>query len=369
MLPALRQALADLLLTREPRQRLRLAQAGLALLLMSLSIAVMHYAVWVGEAPRTPVAWWTGFSLGGLLAAYLAIRCGWSLRLKDPSLTVPQMVYAIACGAAGYALAGPVRGAVFPILMVILMFGMFQVRARTALAVSLYALAMMGLAMALMAWIKPAVYVPAVELGHFVMLACMLPAVSILAGRLSQIRERLAEQKKELAEALARIQALATRDELTGLLNRRHMQTQLEQELLRSLRNGRGLCIALLDIDHFKRVNDSHGHAAGDAVLRAFARTCTETLRAADVMARWGGEEFVVLLTDSSLPPALAALERLRERVAEQRVAVAEASLNVTVSAGLTQQRAGETLEQTLERADRLLYRAKHEGRNRVEME
>lgn len=162
------------------------------------------------------------------------------------------------------------------------------------------------------------------------------------------------------------MQAIATRDELTGLPNRRQMQALMDQELLRSQRQGYSFCLALLDLDHFKRVNDAHGHAAGDAVLRAFAQTAQAALRATDVLARWGGEEFIALLPDTTTPPAIAGMERLREQVAAQRVTFGGATIAVTVSIGLTRHRPGDPLERTLERADALLYQAKSDGRNRT---
>ncbi|MDN3919667.1 GGDEF domain-containing protein [Roseateles violae] len=359
-------ALGRLLLTGDPVQALRLRQSGLALLLMAVSVGLLQYAVWVGAAEPAPIAWWTLYSVGGLVAAWLAIRSGWSARLADPALTVPQMVYAIACAAVGYALLGPLRGMVMTVLALILMFGMFQLRGRTAMWITAYALLLFGLAMAGMAKLRPEVYRPAVELGHFMMLLCMLPAVTLLAERMTRIRRRLRLQRQELAEALQKIQALATRDELTGLLNRRHMQTLLEQERQRRLRSGQAFCLALIDIDHFKQINDGHGHGAGDAALREFASAAQQAIRGTDVLARWGGEEFVLLLTDTSMPPAQAAVERLRERIAALVVIQAGRALNLTISAGLTESLPQENLAQTLERADKLLYRAKAEGRNRV---
>jgi diguanylate cyclase (GGDEF)-like protein len=353
-------------LTDDPVQRIRLSQTGLAMLLMAASVAVMIYVVWVGQANAIAVAWWALASLGGLLVSYAAIRSGLSLRLDDPSLTVPQMAYAIACGAGGYVLAGPVRGAVFPVLMVIMMFGMFQLRPVAVAWMSLYAVAVFGGTMAVMAWRDPATFDPATETAHFLMVATMLPTVSLLSGRLSRMRERQRRQKQELAKALARIQELATRDELTGLINRRHMIELLEQERQRCVRSGRTFCIALIDIDHFKRVNDRHGHTVGDEVLRAFARSAEGAIRLADVLARWGGEEFVLMLADSRAPLARGGLERLRERVADSVVDVDGEAIRITVSAGLTEHIAGETVAQALERADRALYEAKAQGRDQI---
>ncbi len=136
---------------------------------------------------------------------------------------------------------------------------------------------------------------------------------------------------------------------------------------LRALRHFHDFCVAFIDIDHFKRINDQHGHAAGDAVLRAFAHTGQAAMRGTDVLARWGGEEFVVLLPDTAMPLALVGMERLRQHIATQQMDAGNgATLQITVSIGLTGHHRGETLAQTLARADQLLYEAKSSGRDRV---
>jgi diguanylate cyclase (GGDEF)-like protein len=360
------QRIADAVLTTDPVQRLRLSQAGLAMLLMAVSVGVMHYVVWSGDAHAGLVNWWTLFALGGLAIFFLAIRSGATLRMSDPSLTLPQIVYAIATGAAAYALAGPMRGGVFPVLGLTLMFGMFQLRPAVVAWISVYAVGLFGAVMALMAWRIPEIYRPDVEFAHFLIVAATAPVVSVLAGRLSRMRERLRRQKLDLARALARIQELATRDELTGLINRRHMLELLEQERQRSVRSGRTFCVALIDIDGFKAANDRAGHGAGDELLRVFARESLNVIRLADVLARWGGDEFVLLLTDTAAPLARAGLERLRQRAAGLVVNVNGVELRITVSAGLTEHIAGETVPQALDRADRALRDAKAQGRDRV---
>ena len=363
------QRLLAVWLGTEPAQRVRLRQTSLAMALMALCTPMLHYAVvGIAHEPRGLLLWgWTALSLGGMALFYAAIRSGWSLRFADPSLTAAQIAFAIASGAGGYALAGPMRGAVFPVLTLILMFGMFQLRPRSAYTLCLFALSLFGLSMAGMAMLRPAVFPAEVEFGHFLMLACMLPAVAVLTARMSRIRQRLAQQREELARALAQLRAIATRDELTGLPNRRQMQALMDQELLRALRHSHEFCIALLDLDHFKRVNDLHGHAAGDTVLRSFAQAGQAALRATDVLARWGGEEFVVLMPDTAMPLALVGMERLRQQVAAMRVDVgAGEPVAITVSIGLTGHRRPETLAQALQRADQLLYQAKAHGRDRV---
>lgn len=362
----LRQRLADRLLTTDPTQRLRLAQSGLAMALMALSVAILVYAARLAGTPAPVVAAWAALSLGGMVVFFAAIRFGWSRGFADPSLTMVQMVFAITSGAIAYAMAGPMRGATFVVLLAILMFGMFQLRPRALLLVSLYALGLFGTAMAVMAWQLPQVYRPAVELGHFLMLAATLPAVSLLAGRLTVLRERSRHQRRDLAEALARIQALAMRDELTGLINRRHMLELLEQERQRCVRSGRTFCVAMIDIDRFKDVNDRYGHAAGDEVLQRLAREALSAVRVADVLARWGGDEFVLLLSDARLQLARGGVERVRQRIEAVSLRVGEQALQVTISAGLAEHIAGESVATALARADAALYEAKAQGRNRT---
>jgi diguanylate cyclase (GGDEF)-like protein len=181
------------------------------------------------------------------------------------------------------------------------------------------------------------------------------------------MRDRLRRQKVELEAALAHIHRLATHDDLTGLVNRRHMQELLENERMRLERSEQDWCVALIDLDHFKAVNDAHGHAIGDEVLRALSRHAHTLIRRTDVLARWGGEEFVLLLPNTPLGMAVTSLERLREHFHANPLVVQGIELPVSFSAGLTEHLRGETIAQTLERADKLCYRAKTLGRNRVE--
>jgi diguanylate cyclase len=361
------QRLGDALFTADPLQRLRLQQALLATALMALSVLVFAYAAHVASTPPLWVVAWALVSLGGMAAMWAAIRSGVSRRWRDPSLTAPQMVFAITSGAVAYTLVGPLRGATLPVVIVVLMFGMFQLRPRMVSVVSVYALLAFGAAMAWKATTEPEVFTPAVEWGHFAILAAMLPAVSVLAARVARLRARDRRHRNELTQALSRIQDLATRDELTGLVNRRHMAALLEQERQRSARSGRVFSVAMVDIDLFKAINDHYGHAIGDEVLRNIARQMPQALRSTDILSRWGGEEFVVLLAESPLGTARVGLERLRGRVAATPMAhLSGVPIRITVSAGLAEHIAGEPVMTTLERADRALYEAKAQGRNRT---
>ncbi len=356
----------DALLTTDPVQRVRLAQAGLAMLVMAAGVTAMHYFVWMGVAPAGPVALWSLATLVGMGVFFALIRSGWSRRRSEPSMTVPQMLFALTSGAVAYTLLGAGRGAVFPVVMVILMFGMFVVSPRQMRWLSIYAVLLFGAAMAFMTANNPRAYPLAIEVGHFLLVATMMPAMSMLAARLSRMRHRSRLQRAELAQALARLREHTTRDELTGLVNKRHMQELMEQEHQRCIRSGQSFCLGVMDIDRFKPVNEEHGYVVGDAVLRAVAQEALRHVRLSDMLCRWNGAEFVLMMSDTRAALARGGLERLHQKVAALRILHGSAAVGITLSAGLAEHHAGETVEQTLERAARALQEAKAQGRDRV---
>jgi len=171
-------------------------------------------------------------------------------------------------------------------------------------------------------------------------------------------------ERKGLEEELTR---LATTDPLTGIANRRSFFDRLETEWARARRHTRRLSLLTFDIDHFKRVNDAHGHAIGDAVLKALVQAAQSLLRAEDTLARLGGEEFAVILPEVDREGARIVGERLRERLAEVEVAVPDGVVSCTVSVGVAQAKpAHESPDRALQRADDALYAAKEAGRNTV---
>ena len=163
---------------------------------------------------------------------------------------------------------------------------------------------------------------------------------------------------------------LSTTDGLTGALNRRRFEELAEVERRRSQRSGAPVSLMILDIDHFKRVNDQFGHAAGDAAIRMLAKACLATLRPGDLFGRWGGEEFVIAMPETNAAGALKAAERLREILATARFDANGKPRSITVSIGVaTLLRDELTIDHAIARADRALYRAKAAGRNRVELD
>jgi diguanylate cyclase len=192
-----------------------------------------------------------------------------------------------------------------------------------------------------------------------------------LSIELSRRKDELVLEKRRADEAnltKTRVLAeLASRDELTGLFNRRHMSELLAQRRMACKRAGDGFAVALVDLDHFKRINDTHGHAVGDSVLRAFAEQAGAAMRGTDTIGRWGGEEFLVIYSRSTAHEAAQGAARLLERVAAAVVTTPGGQpLTFTVSIGLTEHVPPESVEALVERADRAMYQAKSQGRNRV---
>lgn len=156
-------------------------------------------------------------------------------------------------------------------------------------------------------------------------------------------------------------------DPLTGVHNRRGMMTALGRERERSIRTGKAMCVGLCDIDHFKAVNDRHGHLVGDAVLLAAAGRLIANLRPYDAIYRFGGDEFLVAFFETAADQAVGIADRLRESLSRMTVRVGDGvDLSVTASFGLCMVDASAPLETTIQHADEALYRAKHDGRNRV---
>lgn len=165
------------------------------------------------------------------------------------------------------------------------------------------------------------------------------------------------------------LERMARTDSLTGVLNRRAFESEFMREMSRSLRSGAPLSLLLLDVDHFKNVNDLHGHAAGDAVLCELAAILQRDLRRADLVARLGGEEFAALLPDTDASQAILTAERLRGTIESTQIAMGQSRMAVTASFGVTAWQGGEDAwERLLRRVDAAMYQAKESGRNRVQL-
>jgi diguanylate cyclase (GGDEF)-like protein len=182
----------------------------------------------------------------------------------------------------------------------------------------------------------------------------------------NSLRESLYNKSLQLKEAYRRIEELAELDELTGSFNRRCIMRMLDDEVARAQRNNTPCSVALIDLDWFKRINDSHGHPIGDEVLRTFAITVFANIRGIDRFGRYGGEEFLLIMPETSSSAAASILDRLRMIVAELDWSAFSPGMAVTISAGVAELKPTETPDSLLTRVDEALYAAKEAGRNQV---
>lgn len=202
--------------------------------------------------------------------------------------------------------------------------------------------------------------------GTFLTFSCTAGRILFIGVFASSLRDGLHRRGIELEAAYQRIAQLAELDELTGALNRRCIMRLLNEEVERSQRSKAPCTVALIDLDWFKRINDTFGHATGDEVLRTFAITIFANIRSNDSFGRHGGEEFLLVLPDTSTETAEQMLERLRRIVGMLDWSAFSDELTVTISAGIATLAPGENADALLARADRALYLAKERGRNRV---
>jgi diguanylate cyclase len=350
--------------------------------LRRVHMSFASYAMWYGLAL---IAWsfelliiptWQFVLIGASIALsqmvlYTIIRAGWNLGLRDPSMTMQQLLVSQFWILLLIWYGLPIRGQMMMVYMVAMLFGIFQLNRRSFAILGGASFAMFTGMIALEQWYRS----DAPPLFESVMAAIVLGGVltwAVLFGSyVSSVRDRLRLRNSELQDALALNRRLAERDELTGLFNRRIALLVLEQTRIRSNRTKEPFSVVLVDIDHFKTVNDRHGHLAGDDVLRIFAGAADETLRAMDTIGlrthdpavgRYGGEEFLVILPDTELAGACCCAERLRRGFSQSPAL----PTRVTLSGGVAEYQRGESVTDLIARADAALYTAKEKGRDQV---
>lgn len=292
------------------------------------------------------------------IALFAIFRSGMNLRFADPSLTQLQILAGVTMVALILVVGARFHFLAVPFYSSIFVFAMLRLTPRALVGVEIYVLATYALAVAIRHWRFAGVLDPRNEAIEVVLVVFSSAWYAMAAGYIGNLRARLRESVKT-------IEQLAIRDALTDTWNRRHIDALLSAELQRKTRTGDALCACLVDLDHFKSINDRFGHLVGDAVLRRVAHTLKSELRFIDQLGRFGGEEFLIVLPGTSLDDATACAERLRVRVASLAM-LADSDDRVTVSIGIAECEAAEEYEPFLARVDAALYQAKRAGRNRV---
>lgn len=362
------------------KQQLRLHQLKLATLawaLFSLLIAIA-WLLDIVDMSNGEMSVLLGAAAASQIFFHLAVRSKLARRLRDPALTLPHILVAILLGLWVVSRADESQALMFVLFIAASLFGAFQLRRREFMLVA--AVAIVGYALIVIqdiasGQITGSAHVVIVKLiGSVIIMAWLAWFGSYIA----RLRRTLSRRNRELEEATERMRHLAEHDELTGLPNRRRLFTRLEQMARQASGQGPGFSIAVLDLDRFKRINDRHGHQAGDDVLSEFGDRVGTLLRGADWLARvddtlgnigrFGGEEFLAILPAADLEGAGRAAERLRREVSDHPFSTESGQIHCTVSIGVAQYQPGEPVRQTIARADEALYMAKRAGRNRVEI-
>jgi diguanylate cyclase (GGDEF)-like protein len=294
---------------------------------------------------------------------------GYNLRFRDPSLTEFQVL--LALGWQTYLLAHlhSARGAFLVLYVVAMLFGLFHLQPRAFLrcvAFVFVSFAGLNLWEAFHQQLSDPGLAALQVLALFVVLFWLCLYARYVQDSQKKMRQRrfaLQAHQDTLRGMMRQLEDLVATDELTGLFNRRHFLRMASREL-EAMDSSYSHGLALIDLDHFKRINDAYGHAAGDQVLQAFAAVASACLREGDVLARYGGEEFVLLIPQCTSEHLTYCCERLREAFTRIEL-VGMVVPDISLSIGMTLLDTGDNLDDALQRADQALYRAKRGGRNR----
>jgi diguanylate cyclase (GGDEF)-like protein len=352
-------------LSRRAKQR-RQIQALIGVSYVIDAYILLLYA----HAGTIPVTIGPAFAACGLVsvACYIALsETGFTERFKDHYFVAPQAIASMAIMLA-FTYIAPEVGVMF-LCTLFVVFNFSSLRStpwQTAIVWTAMALGPTGL---FLLTDKPI----SMPHGTYVERFATMTVFVLTIGRCmflgifsSSMRQTLYKSGVELKAANKRIEELAELDELTGSFNRRCIMRMLDDEIARANRSKTPCSIALIDLDWFKRVNDHYGHPTGDEVLRTFAITVFANIRDIDKFGRYGGEEFLLVLPDTPDDEAVRTLDRLREIVAGLDWSAFSPGMQVTISAGVAMLKPDETADTFLARADRALYAAKAQGRNRI---
>lgn len=298
---------------------------------------------------------------------YLMIKSGMNRIFKDPGMTVGQIIFGTTVQAAFMALA-PEIGIFFLVnLFNCFLFGVLALSARQFFHV--WSVGAVATATVFFFVGDRIGFANSSGLTQLIMWTCFMLALGksiYLASAISSLRLKVSEKNQALTVALKQMEEMATHDALTGVLNRRAMIVSMDAELQIFKRKKTPFCIAVMDLDHFKQINDTFGHSIGDEVLKKFSGILQQSLRVTDRISRYGGDEYVVLLTDTPREIAVVVLERICSRIEQYDWNALAPGISVTVSIGVAEIKNTDTIANTFERADSALYQAKQAGRNGV---
>lgn len=320
----------------------------------------------VGRIPRDGGLFVIGLGVSGVLAFYFILRTSEFFGFRNWKIACGQAMFAILYDVALYGVLTPIRGGMLIGLPVIIAFCAFSLRPHQTIRLSGFAIISLACVAAFLHWSSPQAHPAYDETVFFLQATLGVICITYLTNQLNKLRYRLHLKNNELIRASARINTLAKTDELTNLANRRYMMDRLACAEADYDHSAPKICLALIDLDHFKSINDRFGHAVGDSVLQTFAIEAKAVLRPYDELARWGGEEFLLLMPNTEMKNAINVIERLASRLRSIQFSGVLEPLKITFSAGLVERSPNENFNDAIRRADRAMYAAKEAGRAQV---
>jgi diguanylate cyclase (GGDEF)-like protein len=359
-----RKPTAEALLRRAAQRRQIQGMIGISYVIDAFLLLV--YA----RAGTIPATIGPAYAVCGLFTVACSIalsESGFTERFRDHYFVAPQAILGMAIMLA-FTYVAPEVGVMF-LCTLFVVFNFSSLRSTPLQTTIVWTAMAFGLAGLFLLTDKPISMPHETYLERFATMAVFILGIGrcmYLGIFSSSMRDSLYKSGLALKEAYKRIEELAELDELTGSFNRRCIMRMLDEEISRAHRTSAPCSIALIDLDWFKRINDTYGHPTGDEVLRTFAITVFANIRNFDRFGRFGGEEFLLVLPDTPHDVAARTLDRLRAIIADLDWSAFSPGMRVTVSAGIARLKPDETPDTILARADRALYEAKARGRNRI---
>lgn len=320
------------------------------------------------------------FAIFGCVLVINLVMCGLVIsgaldRFREEHLTIFQISIGVALITVIIHYSYELEGGLLSLYFLAMMFGLFALSRKYLIITSLIILTAYTGHEIWHWYATPLNKFISLSIGHWFILLLGLIWFVYVGGHIFSLQESHRQQKRKLQEQRQALEArnnllaeVAIRDSLTNLHNRRYLIEQLETEIARHEKSGMPLQLAIIDLDHFKAVNDAHGHHIGDTVLVTFAEHLRVFLRADDLVTRYGGEEFVIAFLNTPQDKAVLALRRLQTEFSKHEF-VGSTLFNASFSAGISQSRKGDSASRLLQRADKALYKAKSQGRNLILIE
>lgn len=297
---------------------------------------------------------------------YIIFRTGLNKRSSDPSLTMHQMIAAALGVMITIYFTDVIRGIMLLAYIVTILFGVFRLKIRQYISFSLFSMTSYSIVILLLMKNHPDKINLKIELLQWVVLAAVLFWFAIIGSYISALSQRLSDTNRSLKNAVNTIKELAIHDDLTKAFNRRHLFEELHRQKALADRGNSFFSIALFDLDHFKKTNDTYGHLKGDDILKHLIQAIKHEIREVDCLARYGGEEFILIMSNTEIKGAEECSFRIQQAIEKLKFPGFPESFGITVSTGVTIYKPVESIEQIISRADNALYRAKSAGRNQV---